>query len=230
MLSAVRSCPPGDAPRLLLAADRRGRSTALSYAAERGSEPIVRALLQLVERETVARRSARCSFLDAADTYGRTPLSYACDRGHAAIVQRLLEAGSAAINTPDAYGTRPLRKAAAFGRAAVLRQLLARADVELDATVGVPTVDASFEAKSGEDARRRRPTSPRGRAPRARSAWGCCWRPARTRTSRRSPAKRRCTRPSTQAASQACSCCLRTGPRSVPRTATGSSSHGRHCH
>jgi ankyrin repeat protein len=149
VLSAVRSRPPGDAPRLLLAADRRGR-TALSYAAERGSEPIVRALLQLVERESFAQRSA-CSVLDAADTYGRTPLSYACDRGHAAIVRRLLEAGSAAINTPDAYGTRPLHKAAAFARAAVLQQLLARADVELDATVGVPTVAASFEAKSGEE-------------------------------------------------------------------------------
>jgi ankyrin repeat protein len=63
----------------------------------------------------------------------------------------LLDAGSAALNTPDHFGVRPLHKTVAFHRVAVLQELLRERGLHIDARVGIPTADASFGAESNRD-------------------------------------------------------------------------------
>ena len=94
--------------------------TALTWAASRGHEMIVKILL---ERGDINP--------DKADTYhGRTPLWLAAEKGHEGVVKILLERGD--VN-PDQleteYGRTPLSPAAQNGHEGVVKILLERGDV-----------------------------------------------------------------------------------------------------
>ena len=88
------------------------KRTPISHAAEKGLRNVVAAMLEA---------HAWGNLIDAPNRHGVTPLEYACWRGHAQVVRMLLDAGSAALNTPDHFGVRPLHKTVAFHRVAVLR-------------------------------------------------------------------------------------------------------------
>jgi Ankyrin repeats (3 copies) len=92
--------------------------TALSWAAERGHEAVVRLLLE------------KGADVEAKADYGRTTLSWAAERGHEAVVRLLLEKG-ADVEAKTQYGETALRKAVERGHEAVVRLLLEKgADVE----------------------------------------------------------------------------------------------------
>ena len=98
-------------------------STALTWAAGKGYEEVVKILL---EREDVDPNQA--------DTkYGQTPLSWAAENGHEAIVKILLERGDVNPDHIDTlYGRTPLGWAAEYGQAGVVKMLLEREDVNPD--------------------------------------------------------------------------------------------------
>ncbi|EWZ78700.1 hypothetical protein QL093DRAFT_2594685 [Fusarium oxysporum] len=78
--------------------------TALSYAAERGHEVIVKLLLEMGKVD-----------VNIQDTFGITPLSRATRNGHEAIVKLLLEMGKVDVDIQDKDGTTPLSWAARNG-------------------------------------------------------------------------------------------------------------------
>jgi len=92
-------------------------STALTWAASKGYEDIVKMLL---ERDDVN--------LDHAETeYGRTPLSWAAENGHEGIVKMLLEREDVNPEHPDTkLGRTPLTLAAQNGHEEVVKMLLRR--------------------------------------------------------------------------------------------------------
>jgi len=104
------------------AADRFG-STALTWAAERGHEEVVKMLL---ERKDIDP--------DPADTVaGRTPLSWAAENGYVGVVKMLLERKDVNPNTIDnTYGDTPLSLAASGGQTGVVKMLLERQDINPD--------------------------------------------------------------------------------------------------
>ena len=97
--------------------------TALTWAAGRGHEEIVKMLLQ---REDVNPNQA--------DTqYDRTPLSWAAYRGHGAIVKMLLEREDVNPDQPDTKSGRTLLSwAAENGHDGITKMLLEREDVNPD--------------------------------------------------------------------------------------------------
>jgi len=104
------------------AADGTG-NTALTWAATRGHDGVVKRLL---ERKDVNP--------DQPDTeYGQTPLSWAAGNGHVGIVRMLLERGDVNPDQPDTYfGQTPLSWAAEEGHGGVVNMLLERKDVNPD--------------------------------------------------------------------------------------------------
>jgi len=135
--------------------DNMGR-TALSWAAVRGHEDVVKILLQLKDidpnaedteygRRTPLLRAAERGhegvvrmLLERADInpntadtqYSRTPLWWAAEGGHDGVVRMLLERADINPNTADTlYGRTPLSRAAAHGHGEVARILLERADI-----------------------------------------------------------------------------------------------------
>jgi len=99
--------------------DNMGR-TALSWAAIRGHEDVVKLLLQLEDIDS-----------NAKDTeYGRTPLWWAVQCGHEGVVRMLLERADINPNTADTgNGRTPLSWAAERGHEGMVRMLLERADI-----------------------------------------------------------------------------------------------------
>jgi len=124
------------------AADCMG-STALTWAAGRGQEGVVKMLL---EREDVNP--------DPADTQdGRTPLSWAAERGHEGVVRMLLEQDDVNPNAADTFhGQTPLLWAGGSGHEGVVKILLEQEDVNPDqADTEYGRTALSWAAESGHD-------------------------------------------------------------------------------
>ena len=118
-------------------------STALTWAALRGQQEVVKALL---EREDVNPNKA--------DTkHGRTPISWAAGNGHEGIVKVLLERKDVNPNKADIkHGRTPLSWAAGNGHKGVVKVLLEREDVNLDqADTQYGRVPLSWAAGSGHE-------------------------------------------------------------------------------
>jgi len=98
-------------------------NTALTWAATRGHDGVVKRLL---ERKDVNP--------DKSDTrYGRTPLSWAAEKGHEGILRTLLERKDSNPDHPDTkYGRTPLSWAAENGREGTVKMLLERNEVNPD--------------------------------------------------------------------------------------------------
>ena len=94
-------------------------NTAISWAARRGHERVVRALL---ERSDVN--------IDTPDTrYCRTPLWWAAQNGHEGVVRALLERGGVDPEKTDKWRKTPLYRAVAYGHEGVVMVLLERGGV-----------------------------------------------------------------------------------------------------
>ncbi|KAG8527897.1 uncharacterized protein KY384_006813 [Bacidia gigantensis] len=110
------------------AQDADGR-TALSFAAEYGSESAVRTLIEN-GADVNLKCFVRWSGADRVFNSERTPLHWACWNGYAGIVGLLITAG-AEVNAKNYASRVPLREAARFGHLACMERLLdAGADVE----------------------------------------------------------------------------------------------------
>ena len=87
------------------------KRTALYYAAIKGHEAVVEALLSWG------------AIVDAQDYAGMTPLYFACQEGHLACVLALLKAG-ASVSVPNNYGDLPIHSAAGQNRVEIVKTLL----------------------------------------------------------------------------------------------------------
>jgi len=97
-------------------------STALTWAAYKGHEEVVKMLLEHKDVNP-----------DRADTkYGWTPLSWAAERGHEGIVKMFLERREVNPDPADTNGRTPLFLAARGGHEGVVVMLLERGDVNAD--------------------------------------------------------------------------------------------------
>jgi len=94
--------------------------TAISWAARRGHEEVVRILLERSEVNP-----------NTPDTeYGRVPLSWAAGSGHQGVVRTLLGRGDTNPDIPDTkYGRTPLSWAAGNGHEGIVKILLERNDL-----------------------------------------------------------------------------------------------------
>jgi len=117
-------------------------STALTLAAQRGQEGIVKVLL---ERKEVNPNQG--------DTkHGRTPLWLAARNGHQGVVKMLLDRDDVNLNQVDTeYGATPLSCAVGHGHEGVVKMLLERVDVH--PARPIPTIDCSLSEtwRSPED-------------------------------------------------------------------------------
>ena len=99
-------------------------STALAWAAGRGHEGVVKALLQRSDVNPTT-----------ADTiYGQTPLSWAAKNGHEGVVKILLQWNEADPDKADKWSRTPLMLAAQNGHEGVVRILLDRNDIDPNKT------------------------------------------------------------------------------------------------
>ncbi|KAH9904348.1 ankyrin repeat-containing domain protein [Xylariomycetidae sp. FL2044] len=114
--------------------------TPLSYAAERGSEGIVRLLLQ---HEVEVNRRCKSPYI------WRTPLSFAAERGHENTARLLLEHGAEA-DIGDGYGRTPLSYAAQKGWETIARLLLENG-AEADTKKGCGRTPLSYAAEEGHE-------------------------------------------------------------------------------
>ena len=102
-------------------------NTAISWAARRGHEGVVRALLVWCDANP-----------DTPDTkYGRTPLWWAAQNGREGVVRALLEQKDVNLKKADKWSKTPLYRAVAYGHDGVVRILLegGRADPNTANTV-----------------------------------------------------------------------------------------------
>ncbi|WZH50422.1 PNP_UDP_1 domain-containing protein [Fusarium acuminatum] len=104
--------------------DSYGR-IALSYAAMRGNEAIVKLLLDTGKVDA-----------DARDNKGRTPLWWAAEGGHKATIKLLLSTGKVDVDARDENGWTPLSMAAGRGHEATIKLLLDTGKVNVDAKDG----------------------------------------------------------------------------------------------
>ncbi|EXK24229.1 hypothetical protein FOMG_19035 [Fusarium oxysporum f. sp. melonis 26406] len=116
--------------------DRYGR-IALSYAAMRGNEAIVKLLLDTEKVD-----------VDARDEEGRTPLSWAAWSGHEPIVKLLLDTGKVDIDARDEEGRTPFLWAADEGHESVVKLLLDR-EKEVDVDARDKSVDVDTRDEEG---------------------------------------------------------------------------------
>ncbi|KAG7424985.1 putative ankyrin repeat protein [Fusarium oxysporum f. sp. raphani] len=112
--------------------------TALSYAAERGHEVIVKLLLEMGKVD-----------VNIQDKYGMTPLSRAARNGHEAIVKLLLEMGNVDVDIQDKDGTTPLSWAARNGHEAIVKLLLKMGKVNVDIQDEDGWTPLSWAARNG---------------------------------------------------------------------------------
>jgi ankyrin repeat protein len=119
--------------------DNHGR-TALTWAATKGHEAVVRLLLA---RDDVAA--------DSKSNDGQTPLRWAAANGHEAVVQLLLLRGDVTVDSKDNYGRTPLSWAAGEGREGVVRLLLPRDDVAADSKDSNGWTPLMWAAKQGHE-------------------------------------------------------------------------------
>ena len=124
------------------AADYSG-STALTWAAQRGHEGVVKALL---ERGDVNPDLAE-------PKYGRAPLWVAAAEGHRGVVKIFLERDDVDPNQADTeYGATPLSRAAEKGHEGVIKVLLEREDVNPNqADIKHGRTPLSWAAESGNE-------------------------------------------------------------------------------
>jgi len=118
-------------------------STALTWAATRGHEEVVKALFELEDINP-----------DKTDTvYGRTPLSRAAENGHERVVKMLLERDGVNPDRADTkYGRTPLLRAAGNGHELVVKMLLERDGVNLDrADTKYGQTPLSWASKNGHE-------------------------------------------------------------------------------
>jgi len=98
--------------------------TPLSWAAENGTEAVVKLLLESGQVDVDMRLSKKgCS---------STPLSLAASNGQKGVVKLLLQAGQVEINCKDLCDQTPLSLAAMNGHTAVVKLLLATGEVDVD--------------------------------------------------------------------------------------------------
>ena len=116
-------------------------STALTWAATKGHEDVIKVLL---EREDINPDQQ-----DPAD--GRTPLSLAAENGREGVVKLLLERGDVNPDHVDTdYGQTPLSWAAEKGHSEIVKILLERGDVNPDhADTGLDQTPLSWAAEKG---------------------------------------------------------------------------------
>ncbi|KFZ25020.1 hypothetical protein V502_00512 [Pseudogymnoascus sp. VKM F-4520 (FW-2644)] len=86
----------------------------------------------LLQELTHGDGSENCMYIDARDSYGRTPLSWAAESGHEAVVRLFVERDDVEADSKDEEGQTPLWLAAESGHKAVVRLLVERDDVEAD--------------------------------------------------------------------------------------------------
>lgn len=113
--------------------------SALSFAAEKGSVIIVRALLQA---------SANA---EGCDKQGLSVLLHAARQGHAPVVAALLGASASPERPADIFGNAPIHGAAGFGHVAVVRALL-RARCDPNLRTGDVSAPESWGAQSLHEA------------------------------------------------------------------------------
>jgi ankyrin repeat domain-containing protein 50 len=119
-----------------------GGWTALSLAAARGHEAVVKLLLAC--NDVVA---------DSEDEDGWTPLSWAAAGGHEAVVKQLLARNDIGADSKGGMeGWTPLSRAAAGGHEAVVKLLLAHNDVEADLEDVGGRTPISLAAAGGHEA------------------------------------------------------------------------------
>jgi len=118
--------------------DSRGR-TCFLCAAESGHLPVVETL-------AVHDPSFDCNDQDAT---GASAVAVACRLGHVRLVRWLCNRRELRPNDVDRYGVSALHKATSFGQIACVEALLNDRRVNVDLRCGVPTVPASYVAKSG---------------------------------------------------------------------------------
>ena len=104
--------------------DLLGRS-ALSYAAENGSEQTVKSiLLKPASQHTELPEFQYLPSVGGIDLYGRTPLSYAAAHGNKTIVELLIKAGANDAFIPDYFHQSPLLHAASNGHDGIVKHIL----------------------------------------------------------------------------------------------------------
>jgi len=116
-------------------------NTAISWAARRGHERVVRALL---ERSDVN--------IDTPDTrYCRTPLSWAAEHGHERVTKMLLERNDVNPNKADHCSQTPLSLAVNNGHGGVVRMLLERRDISANKVDSLSRTPLSRAAEKGHE-------------------------------------------------------------------------------
>ncbi|KAM0078874.1 hypothetical protein ACKRZS_008740 [Fusarium odoratissimum] len=121
--------------------DSDGR-TALSYAAEKGHDTVVKLCLDKVDLD-----------IDSSDKYDRTPLWWAATRGHEAIVKLLINTGKVDVDAQDREGRSPLRCAVEHGYEAIIKLLHNEGKCDLNIQDEFGQTALSWAAKRGQEAR-----------------------------------------------------------------------------
>jgi len=144
-------CGQGEVAKLLLErrtvipdkSDRWFRRTALSWAAGKGDEGVVEALLGRTSakhdgwwgkavRVIDIVRGRRYVNPNKPDKYGQTPILLAAEDGHEGVVKLLLRRSDVKPDAADGYGRTPLLLASSKGREEVVKLLLEQGDVSID--------------------------------------------------------------------------------------------------
>ncbi|KAF4345639.1 hypothetical protein FBEOM_404 [Fusarium beomiforme] len=120
--------------------DSDGR-TALSYAAEKGHEGVVKLLLDKVDLD-----------IDSNDKCDRTPLWWAATRGHEVIVKLLLDTGKVDVDAQDQKGRSPLRCAVEHGYEAIIKLLHNEGKCDLNIQDEFGQTALSWAAERGHEA------------------------------------------------------------------------------
>ncbi|KAF4947724.1 hypothetical protein FSARC_13898 [Fusarium sarcochroum] len=121
--------------------DSDGR-TALSYAAEKGHETVVKLFLDKGDLD-----------IDSNDKCDRTPLWWAATRGHEAIVKLFLDTGKVDVDAQDRKGRSPLRCAVEHGYEAIIKLLHDEGKCDLNIQDEFGQTALSWAAERGQEAR-----------------------------------------------------------------------------
>jgi ankyrin repeat protein len=106
----------------------------------------------LLQELTHGDGNENCMYIDAQDSYGRTPLSTAAASGHEAVVKLLVERDDVVADSKDKDGWTPLLWAAQRGHEAVVKLLVERDDVLADSKDKDGRTPLSSAAARGHEA------------------------------------------------------------------------------